>query len=132
MNNVRGVLVRAPVQKSSVGGFQAAGGDDQSLGTRGQLRVGRGFQCAPKIGDPILDRLASYFVVDVDMPMDLGDGNELETDCGGGRCRFSAIRFRGGAHGKAYGMCKCHDQVSDGSLRWSFSVHFLTRLMGQV
>ena len=132
MNNVRGVLVRAPVQKSSVGGFQAAGGDDQSLGTRGQLRVGRVFQCAPKIGDPILDRLASYFVVDVDMPMDLGDGNELETDCGGGRCRFSAIRFRGGAHGKCIWHVKCHDQVSDGSLRWSFSVHFVSRLMGQV
>ena len=90
MNNVRGVLVRAPVQKSSVGGFQAAGGDDQSLGTRGQLRVGRVFQCAPKIGDPILDRLASYFVVDIDMQMDLGDGNQLETGSGGGRCRFSA------------------------------------------
>jgi hypothetical protein len=29
--------------------------------------------------EPILDGLASYFVVDVDMPMDLGGGNQLET-----------------------------------------------------
>ena len=132
MNNARGVLVRAPVQKSSVGGFQAAGGDDQSLGTRGQLRVGRVFQCAPKIGDPILDRLASYFVVDIDMQMDLGDGNQLETESGGGRCRFLAIRVRSGAHGECIWHVKCQHEVSDGSLRWSFSVHFVSRLMGQV
>jgi hypothetical protein len=44
--------------------------------------------------EPILDRLASYFVVEVDMQMDLGDWNHLiETGCGGGQCRFSAIRF---------------------------------------
>ena len=90
MNTSVACSLRALVQKSAVGGFQAAGGDDQSLGTRGQLRVGRVFQCAPKIGDPILDRLASYFVVDIDMQMDLGDGNQLETESGGGRCRFSA------------------------------------------
>ena len=124
--------LRALVQKSAVGGFQAAGGDDQSLGTRGQLRVGRVFQCAPKIGDPILDRLASDVPVDVDMPMNLGHGNQLEADCGGGRCRFLAIRVRSGAHGE----CICHaniqHKVSGGSLRWGFSVVFVSRLMGQV
>ena len=90
MNTSLMFSLRALFHKSPVGDFQAAGGDDQSLGTRGQLRVGRVFQCAPKIGDPILDSLASYFVVDIDMQMDLGDGNQLETESGGGRCRFSA------------------------------------------
>ena len=37
-----------------------------------------------------MGRLASYFVVVVHMQMDLGDGNQLETESGGGRCRFSA------------------------------------------
>ena len=66
------------------------------------------------------------------MPMDLGDGNELETDCGGGRCRFLAIMFRGGAHGECIWHANTQDRVSGGSLRWSFSVVFVTRLMRQV
>ena len=82
--------------------------------------------------ESFLGRLASDVPVDVDMPMDLGDGNELETDCGGGRCRFSAILFRSGAHGECIWHVKCQHEVSDGSLRWSFSVHFVSHLMGQV
>ena len=132
MNTSVACSLRALVQKSAVGGFQAAGGDDQSYGTRGQLRVGRVFQCAPKTGDPILDWLASDVPVDEDMPMNLGHGNQLEADCGGGRCRFLAIRVRSGAHGECIWHVKCQHEVSDGSLRWSFSVHFVSRLMGQV
>ena len=33
-----------PLQKLSLGDFEAAGGDDQSSGTRGQLWAGRVFQ----------------------------------------------------------------------------------------
>ena len=104
MNTSVACSLRALVQKSAVGGFQAAGGDDQSYGTRGQLRVGRVFQCAPKTGDPILDRLASYFVVDVHMQIYLGDGNQLETDCGGDQCRFSANGLVLRIMPNAYGM----------------------------
>ena len=85
--------------------------------------------------EPILDRLASYFVVEVDMQMDLGDWNHLiETGCGGGQCRFSAIRFLVvGIMPNAFDICK-HPAQSQrcGSLRWSFSVHFVSRLMEQV
>jgi hypothetical protein len=71
----------ALVQKSSVGDFQAAGGDTRPSRGGWKLRVGRVIR-PPRIAEPILDRLASYFVVDVDMPMDLGGGNQLETGCG--------------------------------------------------
>jgi hypothetical protein len=64
--------------------------------------------------------------------MDLGDWNQLETDCGGGQCRFLAILFRSGAHGECIWHANIQDRVSGGSLRWSFSVDFVTRLMGQV
>ena len=40
--------------------------------------------------ESFLGRLASDFVVNAHMPMVLGDGNQLETDCGGGQWRFSA------------------------------------------
>ena len=132
MNTSVACSLRALIQKSAVGGFQAAGGDDQSLGKRGQLRVGRVFQCAPKIGDPILDRLASYFVVDIDMQMDLGDGNQLETESGGGRCRFSANVLVLRLMVSAYSMLNARTKSRGGSLRWSFSVHFVSHLMGQV
>jgi hypothetical protein len=48
------------------------------------------------------------------MPMDLGDGNQLETGCGGGKCRFLAIRFRSGAHGECIWHVKCQDKISVG------------------
>ena len=82
--------------------------------------------------ESFLGRLASDVPVDEDMPMNLGHGNQLEADCGGGRCRFLAIRVRSGAHGECIWHVKCQHEVSDGSLRWSFSVHFVSRLMGQV
>ena len=71
-------------------------------------------------------------MVDVHMQMDLGDWIQLETDCGGGKYRFSANVLRGGAHGECIWHANIQDRVSDGSLRWSFSVVFVARLMGQV
>jgi hypothetical protein len=65
------------------------------------------------------------------MPMVLGDGNQLETDCGGGQCRFLTTLFRSGAHGECIWHVKCQHEVSDGSLRWSFSVDFVSDLMGR-
>jgi hypothetical protein len=128
MNNVRGVCsLRALVQKSSVGDFQAAGGYTRPIAGRARFSV------------TSEDRRADFeqasercSAVDVHMPMVLGDENQLETDCGGDQCRFSAIRFRSGDHAECIWHVKCHDQVSGGSLRWIFSVHFVTRLMGQV
>jgi hypothetical protein len=56
------------------------------------------------------------------MPVDLGDGNQLETDCGSDRCRFSAILFcTSGAHGECIWHANIQHKVSGGSLRWSFS-----------
>ena len=60
--------------------------------------------------ESFLGRLASYFVVNVHMPMVLGDGNQLETDCGGGQCRFSAnvlvLRIMTNAYGMLNAMTK--------------------------
>jgi hypothetical protein len=83
--------------------------------------------------EPIFNRPVTDFLVDVDMQMDLGDGNQLENGCGGGgQCRFLAIRFRSGAHGECIWHVKCQHKVSGWSMRWSFSVVFVTRLMEQV
>jgi hypothetical protein len=83
--------------------------------------------------ESIFNGLASYFLVDVDMPNGSGGLESARTGCvGGGKCRFSAIRFRSGAHGECIWHVKCQHKVSGGSLRWSFSVDFVARLMGQV
>jgi hypothetical protein len=58
------------------------------------------------------------------MQMDLGDWNQLETDCRGGQCRFLnflAILFRSAAHGE----CIWHDKHPGQSQRWVSAVGFL-------
>ena len=64
--------LRALVQKSSVGDFQAAGGDDQSSGTRSQLRAGRIFQYTLRSVEPNFNRPVTDFLVDLDMPCGFG------------------------------------------------------------
>ena len=48
--------------------------------------------------------IASCFVVDVPMQIYLGDGNQLETGCGGDQCRFSANVLVLRIMPNAYGM----------------------------
>jgi hypothetical protein len=49
----------------TIGDFHAAGGDDQSLGTRAQL-FSCVFLCSPGTVDSIFNGLASYFPLGVD------------------------------------------------------------------
>ena len=60
--------------------------------------------------ESFLGRLASDVPVDEDMPMNLGHGNQLEADCGGGQCRFSAnvlvLRIMTNAYGMLNAMTK--------------------------
>jgi hypothetical protein len=82
--------------------------------------------------ESFFNRLASYFMVDVDMPMDLGDGNQLETGCGGGQCPLSAIRFRTAAHAECIWHVKGQHKVHVGLYVVEFLCRFVSRLMGQV
>jgi hypothetical protein len=95
----------------------------ESLGTRAHLFSGCVFSVISYDCESFFNRLASYFMVDVDMPMDLGDGNQLEsTGCGGGQCRSQrsgfVLRFMPSAHG----MLKPSMKSTWVSMWWSFSV----------
>jgi hypothetical protein len=57
---------------------------------------------------------ASYVLVNVDMPNESGGLESARTGCGGGKCRFLAIRFRSGAHGECIWHVKCQEKVSVG------------------
>ena len=58
--------------ESSLGDFEAAGGDDQSSGTRSQLRAGRIFQYTLRSVEPNFNRPVTDFLVDLDMPCGFG------------------------------------------------------------
>ena len=64
--------------------------------------------------------------------MNLGDWIQLELVVGVVDIPSRRSGFVVGLMVSAYSMLNARDEVSGGSLRWSFSVHFVTRLMGQV
>ena len=64
--------------------------------------------------------------------MNLGDWIQLELVVGVVDIPSRRSGFVVGLMVSAYSMLNARDEVSGGSLRWSFSVVFVTRLMGQV
>jgi hypothetical protein len=66
--------------------------------------------------------LASYFLVDIYMPMDLGDGNQLETGCGVVSAASQRSGFVVGLIASAYGMLNARTESA-----WVSAVEFLCR-----
>ena len=66
------------------------------------------------------------------MPNESGGLDPARTGCGVVDIPSRRSGFVVGLMVSAYSMLNARDEVSDGSLRWSFSVHFVSHLMGQV